>query len=102
MLCLGGGEELSVETEVPFLGRIPLDSRISEKADKGSPFCSDKDDFEDTEASNVFKAIVNKVIRHVEGPFDKTSPLSLSMGNPPESKRDEYQTELLKINYEIG
>ncbi|MBW1869829.1 MAG: P-loop NTPase, partial [Deltaproteobacteria bacterium] len=102
LLCLGGGEELSVEVEAPFLGRIPLDSRISEMADKGSPFFFDKDDFENTEASSVFKTIVNKVIGYVRGPFDKTSPLSLSVSNPPERKRDEYQTELLKINYEIG
>jgi ATP-binding protein involved in chromosome partitioning len=34
----GGGERLSREMEVPFLGRVPLDRRICEDSDNGIPF----------------------------------------------------------------
>ncbi|MBS7645940.1 MAG: Mrp/NBP35 family ATP-binding protein [Candidatus Bathyarchaeia archaeon] len=35
---VGGGEEVSREMGVPFLGRIPLDPRICEASDEGIPF----------------------------------------------------------------
>jgi len=33
----GGGERLAEELEVPFLGRVPLDSRVRESGDAGTP-----------------------------------------------------------------
>lgn len=35
---VGGGEKISREMDVPFLGRIPLDPRICEASDEGAPF----------------------------------------------------------------
>ncbi|MEM2122563.1 MAG: Mrp/NBP35 family ATP-binding protein [Candidatus Bathyarchaeia archaeon] len=35
---VGGGENISREMKVPFLGRIPLDPRICEASDEGIPF----------------------------------------------------------------
>ena len=34
----GGGEKLAGEMGIPFLGRIPLDPRLSECSDEGLPF----------------------------------------------------------------
>lgn len=34
----GGGASLAREAEVPFLGRIPLDQRVMEAGDSGTPF----------------------------------------------------------------
>jgi ATP-binding protein involved in chromosome partitioning len=33
----GGGERLAEELEVPFLGRVPLDPRVRESGDAGTP-----------------------------------------------------------------
>ena len=35
---VGGGEKISNDLSIPFLGRIPLDPRICEDSDKGTPF----------------------------------------------------------------
>ena len=37
MFGTGGGERAAAELGVPFLGRIPLDSRVSRMGDKGTP-----------------------------------------------------------------
>ena len=37
-MLVGGGEELAKELEVPFLGRIPLDPRVSSSTDTGAPY----------------------------------------------------------------
>jgi hypothetical protein len=38
ILRTGGGEKLAGEMDIPFLGRIPLDPRLSECSDEGQPF----------------------------------------------------------------
>jgi ATP-binding protein involved in chromosome partitioning len=38
ILRYGGGEKLAKELDVPFLGRIPLDPRLSICSDEGKPF----------------------------------------------------------------
>lgn len=38
ILRVGGGEKLAQEMDIPFLGRIPLDPRLSESSDEGQPF----------------------------------------------------------------
>lgn len=38
VLLEGGGEELAKELDVPFLGKIPIDPRLSESGDKGTPY----------------------------------------------------------------
>lgn len=40
ILKRGGGEELARECDVPFLGRIPLDPRVSYCSDAGRPYVS--------------------------------------------------------------
>jgi ATP-binding protein involved in chromosome partitioning len=55
----GGGEKLAKNLDVPFLGRIPLDPRISEYSDKGLPFILENIASTVTES---FNNIVEKVI----------------------------------------
>lgn len=54
----GGGEEIAGKMAVPFLGKIPIDPRISECSDKGTPFITE---YPDSPAAKAFNEIVNKV-----------------------------------------
>jgi ATP-binding protein involved in chromosome partitioning len=55
---VGGGEMISTDLHLPFLGRIPLDSRICEDSDQGLPFIIKHSDFP---ASTAFMAIVDRI-----------------------------------------
>ena len=46
----GGGERAAAEMHVPFLGRIPLDQRISRMGDEGTPPVTIREDFPAAEA----------------------------------------------------
>jgi ATP-binding protein involved in chromosome partitioning len=54
----GGGEKLSADTEIPFLGSIPLDPQIVEAADKGILYV---EKFPDSKASKALKKIADKI-----------------------------------------
>ncbi len=54
----GGGEKMSKEVGVPFLGSIPIDPSIGVECDKGAPFvCASKE----SAATKAFMEIVGKV-----------------------------------------
>ncbi len=55
----GGGERVSKEMGVPFLGRIPIEPEIVESSDNGKPFILSNPE---SRASKAFKAIVEKII----------------------------------------
>jgi ATP-binding protein involved in chromosome partitioning len=54
----GGGKKMSEETGVPFLGKIPIDPKVSMDSDKGSPFVIEH---VDSPAAKAFIEIVKKV-----------------------------------------
>jgi len=54
----GGGKKIAEELEIPFLGSIPIDQKISEASDKGTPFIIEH---ADSAASKAFMEIVQKV-----------------------------------------
>ena len=54
----GGGEQLAKDTNVPFLGKIPLDPKLSESSDIGKPFVAA---FPDRPASKAIVTIVDKI-----------------------------------------
>jgi len=54
----GGGETMSRELGVDFLGRIPLDPRICEASDEGVPFIINQ---EDSPAAKSFAEIAEKI-----------------------------------------
>lgn len=60
----GGGEKLAETLSVPFLGRIPLDPRISECSDRGEPFILENNSLPATKA---FNAIVEKIVAAIKG-----------------------------------
>jgi len=58
ILGTGGGQKISDELSVPFLGKIPIDQKICEDSDKGTPFIVEHND---TPAAKAFVQIVDKI-----------------------------------------
>ncbi len=58
ILRTGGGEKLAKEMDVPFLGRIPLDPRLSECSDEGMPFVYK---FPDSQAARDLMRVVGQI-----------------------------------------
>ena len=54
----GGGEKMAQETNVQFLGSIPIDPQVSADSDRGSPFVVEHPN---SAASKAFAQIVKKV-----------------------------------------
>lgn len=54
---IGGGENAAREMGVPFLGRVPLDPKIVESGDSGTPFV---EAYPDSPAAEAFLKIVEK------------------------------------------
>jgi ATP-binding protein involved in chromosome partitioning len=59
----GGGKKIAGELALPFLGSIPIDQKISEDSDKGSPFVIEH---AGSPASKAFMEIVNKIEAFLE------------------------------------
>jgi ATP-binding protein involved in chromosome partitioning len=59
----GGGEKVSQEFSVPFLGTIPLDPRICEASDLGHPFIMENPS---SPASKAFLRIVEKIKAYIQ------------------------------------
>ncbi len=59
----GGGEKMSKEAGVPFLGSIPIDPSVGVDSDKGTPFVVAN---EKSSASQAFKEIVDKVQEFID------------------------------------
>ena len=59
----GGGERAASELGVPFLGRVPLDPKMVEAADNGTPFVLQKE----SKVREAFEQIVENVRAFVEG-----------------------------------
>jgi ATP-binding protein involved in chromosome partitioning len=59
----GGGEKVSQDYSVPFLGSIPLDPRICEASDLGHPFIMEHPD---SPASKAFMTIVEKIKAYIQ------------------------------------
>lgn len=64
LLGSGGGEKISTEMGVPFLGKIPIDPSISEDTDQGTPFTLRHPN---SPAAKAFREIVDQVVEFVEG-----------------------------------
>ncbi|MGB2726880.1 MAG: Mrp/NBP35 family ATP-binding protein [Halobacteriota archaeon] len=58
----GGGEKAAIELGVPFLGRVPLDPKMVEAADSGTPFVMQKE----SKVRESFEQIVENVRVFVE------------------------------------
>jgi len=60
----GGGQKISEQLDIPFLGKIPIDQRICEDSDDGVPFVIKH---AETPAAKAFMQIVEKVEKYLEG-----------------------------------
>jgi len=58
VFSVGGGEKVAYDMDVPFLGKIPLDPRISSAMDAGTPFITVQ---QDSPAARSFDEIVEKI-----------------------------------------
>lgn len=58
ILGTGGGQKISEQLGIPFLGKIPIDQRICEDSDRGAPFIIEH---AETPAAKAFMQVVNKV-----------------------------------------
>ncbi|HUT52282.1 MAG TPA: Mrp/NBP35 family ATP-binding protein [bacterium] len=59
----GGGEKMARDMNVPFLGRIPLDPKITEASDQGKPYLKS---FKDSESAKAFARAIDALIEKVE------------------------------------
>ena len=55
----GGGELLSKEQNIPFLGKIPIEPALVQSCDTGKPFV---DSYRETKTAQIFNDIVTKNI----------------------------------------
>jgi len=59
----GGGERIAEELSAPFLGKIPLDPKICESGDEGTPFIVK---YPDSKPAKIFREIVDKIEKSLE------------------------------------
>jgi ATP-binding protein involved in chromosome partitioning len=59
----GAGKKMAEEADIPFLGKIPIDPKVSATSDKGVPFVLDQPDIP---ASRTFLKIVKKVEEYLK------------------------------------
>ena len=69
----GGGERTARELGVDFLGEIPIDPRVVEGGDKGSPIVLEAPD---SEAAAAFHDLAGKVARKLAVLAEATPPIA--------------------------
>jgi ATP-binding protein involved in chromosome partitioning len=69
----GGGRRIAEELEVPFLGEVPIDTRIVEGGDRGEPILMID---ADCEASRVFRELGGRVARELSIQAANNPPLA--------------------------
>jgi ATP-binding protein involved in chromosome partitioning len=70
----GGGERLAAELRVPLLGQVPLDARVRESGDAGTPLVVDDPD---SEPARTIVEIARAIDVSRAGGFTRTLPLVL-------------------------
>jgi ATP-binding protein involved in chromosome partitioning len=55
----GGGKQLAIENKIPFLGEVPIDPRMAEGGDTGSPIVVAHPD---SELAETFRAVARKLV----------------------------------------
>ncbi len=63
ILGTGGGQKISERLGIPFLGKIPIDQRICEDSDRGTPFVIER---AETPAAKAFMRVVDKVEEYLK------------------------------------
>jgi Mrp family chromosome partitioning ATPase len=60
----GGGYKAALELSVPFLGKVPIDSKIVETGDSGRPFVLE---YSESDSAKAFSEIVKRIDEFVNG-----------------------------------
>jgi ATP-binding protein involved in chromosome partitioning len=63
ILGVGGGRKISEEMNLTLLGQIPIDPKITENTDRGTPFIVN---CPESQTSKIFNEIVQKIQKIVE------------------------------------
>jgi ATP-binding protein involved in chromosome partitioning len=74
----GGGEQMSRQMNVPFLGQIPIDPQIVQACDSGRPFVYH---YNRTETAKAFEKILNPILKLDRQPEEMVETQSLQTGN---------------------
>jgi ATP-binding protein involved in chromosome partitioning len=69
----GGGRRTAEELEVPFLGEVPIDPRIVEGGDAGTPIVLQAPD---SDAARVFVELAGTIARRLAVLADRTPPVA--------------------------
>ncbi|MFB6353604.1 MAG: Mrp/NBP35 family ATP-binding protein [Halobacteriales archaeon] len=77
----GGGEAFAEETEMPFLGRLPLDPRVRTGGDEGSPAVL----ADDLEAGDAFRELTGNVADMVGVTARRRHSEAVAAPEPPET-----------------
>jgi len=74
----GGGEQMSRQMNVPFLGRVPIDPQIVQACDSGRPFVYH---YNQTETAKAFENILNPILEIDRQPKEMVETQSLHTGD---------------------
>ncbi len=66
----GGGENMALEMNIPFLGRIPIDPQIVDACDSGQPYI---EKYQNTIVANSFNEAIKPILELDKKEFDKTN-----------------------------
>jgi Mrp family chromosome partitioning ATPase len=67
----GGGERTATELGVPFLGRIPIDSKVVESSDNGEPVILSHPD---SEVAEAFRQVVDNILMQDRDSSEQSAP----------------------------
>ncbi|XP_076323296.1 NUBP iron-sulfur cluster assembly factor 1 [Tachypleus tridentatus] len=66
----GGAEKMAAEMNVPFLGKIPLDSQIGKSCDEGKSFLRE---VPDSPAAKAYHMILKRIVNSIKGEIMDTN-----------------------------
>lgn len=90
----GGGEELALQVNVPFLGKVPIDPQIVEASDEGKPFVYF---YGKTETAKRFEEIVAKLIDTVESKSEEKQPEETEITENKSEEQEMSETSIQRI-----
>jgi ATP-binding protein involved in chromosome partitioning len=66
----GGGEDMAIEMNVPFLGRIPIDPQIVNACDSGEPYIQR---YSQSQAAKAFNEAIKPILALDKSTFEQTN-----------------------------
>jgi predicted Fe-Mo cluster-binding NifX family protein len=82
----GGGKRMAREAGVPFLGAIPIDPKIVEATDAGTPYA---EKFDDTPTARALERVIAPILALDKGEEKPQASMQGTGGNAPPSATEE-------------